>query len=87
MSEAGKYEGETCEGCSHWTPPPVGVKRGECGFHIAFNTGPMYPPRGGSLCDDFLLSLQCRQVRAMERIADILGRLDRVGITTWEGED
>lgn len=71
MSEAG-YDGERCEGCASFTP--------SCEYKGG-------PKADSSACEDFKPSLQCRPVRALERIADSLGRLDRVGITTWEGED
>jgi hypothetical protein len=64
MSEPGKYDGERCEGCVSWDPDLA-----QCNFgpkpEIAFSNQPA--------CDQFEPDLQCRQVRALERLASLMG--------------
>jgi hypothetical protein len=67
MSEAGKYDRETCEGCvrRNYSVGPVG----NCSDCMR---SPGNVDSDHDLPDHFIPSLQCHQVRALERIADSL---------------
>lgn len=58
------FEAETCEGCA-WFSEFSGpmCTRKNCETNGAYG--------GGRECDNFVLSLQCRQVRALEALGDL----------------
>jgi hypothetical protein len=54
------YENETCEGCARFNDTCLLVQDGRALTHT-------------QACDRFVPSLQCRHVRALEAIVELLG--------------
>lgn len=73
------YSKETCEGCVYWSAKTI--KCGHPDKTYEDRSQPyMFP---WERCDEFAPSLQCRQVRALEKIAERL----QIGVPTWVVDD
>jgi hypothetical protein len=90
MSE-NEYQNETCEGCLLFYP---GADSQICTVERRNKTEALRPVvkqyPGPSHCDRFRPSLQCRQVRALERLSqllDVVGRPDGLLIDAFVRQD
>ncbi len=69
-----EYENETCEGCVHFDASDAG-EGPYCWYHRKTHAVP-FPVAAGFRCDDpddLTPSLECRKVRALEKLAGFAG--------------